>query len=96
MSDIQDLRQKVERVEEGVELIKQRNHRVEADKAWETSWTRKIVLAVLTYLVIVLFFVFAKLPQPFVNSIVPTLGFIISTASLPLFRRIWLKFNKRA
>lgn len=82
-------------VEKEIEKINQRNRRVEVDKAWETSWTRKVVVAFLTYAVVVLFFVFAKLPDPFVNSIVPTLAFIISTSSLPLFKKIWLKFNKK-
>ena len=40
-------------LEKEIELIKMRNKRVEADKAWETSWTRKICIAVLTYLVVV-------------------------------------------
>ncbi len=75
-----------------LDQIRRRNRRVELDKAWETSWTRKVVLAALTYLVVVLFFIFAKLPDPFVNSIVPTLGFVVSTSSLPLFKKIWLKF----
>lgn len=52
-------------LEKDIKDIKQRNKRVEVDKAWETSWTRKIVIAVLTYIVIVLFFVFAGLPKPF-------------------------------
>jgi len=34
-----------------IEKIKGRNRRVEADKAWETSLTRKILIAVLTYFV---------------------------------------------
>jgi len=34
-------------LEKEVTDIKARNKRVEADKAWETSWSRKIVIAVL-------------------------------------------------
>ena len=71
--------------------IEKRNKRVEADKAWETSWSRRILIAIMTYIVIVLFFVFAGLPKPFVNSIVPTAGFALSTLSLPYFKKLWLK-----
>lgn len=78
-----------------IEQLKQRNQRVEVDKAWETSWSRKVVVAILTYFVIVLFFFFADLPEPFLNSIVPTVGFLLSTASLPLFKEIWLKYRKK-
>lgn len=81
-------------LKEELELIKHRNQRVELDKAWETSWTRKIIVAFLTYLVVVLFFVFAKLPDPFLNSIVPALAFVVSNLALPVFKKIWLRFIK--
>ena len=73
-----------------IKTIKERNKKVEADKAWETSWSRKILVALLTYIVIVLFFYFAGLPKPFINSIVPTAGFVLSTATLPLFKKLWI------
>ncbi len=72
--------------------IKERNKRVEADKAWETSWSRKIVIALLTYLTVVLFFYAAGLPKLFVNSIVPAGAFVLSTLTLPLLKRIWLRY----
>ena len=34
-------------IEKEIELIKERNARVELDKKWETSWTRKICIAIL-------------------------------------------------
>lgn len=71
--------------------IKARNKRVEADKAWETSWTRKLLILALTYIVIVTFFWVAKLPNPFVNAIVPAAAFVISTLTIPLFKNWWLK-----
>jgi len=79
-------------LEHEITLIKERNKKVETDKAWETSWSRKILIALFTYLVIVLFFYFAGLPKPFLNSIVPTVGFVLSTATLPLFKKIWIKY----
>ncbi len=74
-----------------IQKIKERNSRVEIDKQWETSYTRKIIIAVLTYLVIVLFFIYASVANPFLNAIVPTLGFILSTLSLPYFKKIWIE-----
>ena len=78
-------------IEKELDLIKERNKRVEADKAWETSWSRKVLIAVMTYIVIVIFFYFAGLPKPFINSIVPALAFVLSTLTLPLFKKVWLK-----
>jgi hypothetical protein len=70
--------------------IHERNRRVEMDKAWEISWTRRTIIVILTYLVIVIFFFFAGLPNPFINSIVPALAFVLSSSSLPFFKKIWM------
>ena len=79
------------KIRDDLDIIKQRNIRVEIDKAWEISWTRKMIIAVLTYLVVVLFFIAANLPKPYLNSLIPTLGFILSTLSLPMLKKLWLK-----
>lgn len=87
MASLRDLKLKIHKIEE-------RNKKVEADKAWETSWTRRIILFLLTYIVIVIFFVYAELPKPFVNSVVPALAFVISTLSLRFFKKVWLRYKK--
>ena len=79
-------------IKKEIEIIKQRNKRVEADKAWETSFSRKILIAIFTYMVIVIFFYFAGFPKPFTNSIVPALAFVVSTSTLPFFKRLWLNY----
>jgi hypothetical protein len=81
-------------LEKEINKIKERNKKVEADKAWETSWARRIILAILTYIVIVIFFYVASLPKPFLNSIVPTLAFVLSTLTMPIFKKMWLKSRK--
>ena len=40
------------KLEDRIALIEQRNSRVEADKAWETSWARKVSIAFVTYIVV--------------------------------------------
>ena len=82
-------------IEKRLTTIEQRNKKVELDKAWETSWSRRIIIAILTYLTIVLFFYFAQLPKPFINSIVPTTGFVLSTLSLPFFKKLWLTYGAK-
>lgn len=74
-----------------INKIKERNKRVETEKAWETSLTRKIIISALTYLVISLFFLFAGIDKPFVNSIVPAIAFILSTLSVPLVKQWWIR-----
>lgn len=82
-------------IEKRLNAIEQRNKKVELDKAWERSFSRKIIIAVLTYITIVLFFFVAQLPKPFINSIVPTAGFVLSTLSLPFFKRLWIKYGAK-
>ena len=82
-------------LEKEIELIKERNRRVETDKAWETSWTRKICIAVLTYLVVVAYnYGIVKIDNIFLSSLVPVMGFLLSTLSLKVIRNVWEKKGK--
>ena len=82
-------------LEEEVLKIKERNKRVELDKAWETSWTRKICIMVLTYIVVIIYsYVIKELDNKFLSSLVPVIGFTLSTLSLGLVRNIWEKGRK--
>ena len=75
-----------------IEAIKARNERVETDKAWETSWTRRICIMVLTYVVVVLYsMTIAQISNVWLSSLVPVLGFTLSTLSLGLIRKLWEK-----
>jgi hypothetical protein len=78
-------------LEKRILAIEERNKKVELDKAWETGRTRKIIIAILTYATVVVFFFVAELPNPFINSIVPTVGFILSTFSLSIIKDRWIK-----
>lgn len=85
-----------EQMEAEITAIKIRNQRVEQDKAWETSLTRKIAIVLLTYAVVVLFFYTAGLPKPFINALVPVFGFVLSTLSVSYLKKKWLNkiYNK--
>ena len=83
---------KIDNLSVEIEKIKERNVKVETDKLWETSWTRKLVIFVLTYVTITIYFYTVGLPEPFINSFVPSLAFVISTLSMPFFKKLWVKF----
>ena len=79
-------------LKEEIEKIKKRNKRVEKDKEWETSLTRKLTIAVSTYIVVVLYSYFiSKFSNIFLTSLVPVIGFVLSTLSLNMVRKIWEK-----
>lgn len=81
---------KMEDLETRLSIIEHRNARVSLDKAWETSWTRRVFIAALTYICGAVLFLFV-IPQPqwFLAALVPTMGYIVSTLSLPWLRMIW-------
>ncbi len=77
-------------IEKEISDIKERNKRVEKDKAWETSWTRKICIMILTYIVVVIYsYIIKKYDNIYLSSLVPVIGFTLSTLSLKLVRKIW-------
>lgn len=77
-------------LEERVKEIERRNDIVSGDKAWETSKTRKLLLTAFTYLAISLYLNVIEVDRPWINAIVPAVGFMISTLSMPFFKKIWL------
>ena len=84
----------IESLEEEINRIKERNRRVEADKTWETSWTRRVFIGISTYLLISIFLVIIKAEKPFISAIIPAVAYLISTLSLGLLRSWWLKNRK--
>lgn len=82
---------KVDDLEKRIEKIEERNKRVETDKKWETSLARKIILLILTYLSIGIYLSVINIDRPWLNAIVPAVGFMLSTLTLPFFKKIWKK-----
>ena len=82
----------MEELKKEIEEIKKRNKRVELDKKWETSTTRKVCIAVLTYIVVICYTsLISKISNVFLSSLVPVIGFTLSTLSLKFVRKIWEK-----
>lgn len=77
-----------------IELIKDRNVRVESDKAWETSWTRKLLIAIITYIIASIWLWTINEGSVFLKAVVPTVGYLLSTISIPYIKRLWIKSLK--
>ena len=77
-------------IEERIKIIEERNKRVELDKAWETSWTRRICIMILTYIIVIIYsYIVRNYDNILLSSLVPVIGFTLSTLSLKLIRKIW-------
>jgi hypothetical protein len=79
----------VSELEKRLAAVEARNQRVELDKAWEVSWTRRLSIAVLTYAVIVIYLSIIHNNTPFINAAVPVVGFLLSTLFLRRIKEIW-------
>ena len=82
-------------LENEIVKIKERNKKVELDKAWETSFTRKLCICILTYIVVVIYsHLINKVSNIWLSSLVPVIGFTLSTFSLKIVRNMWEKSKK--
>ncbi len=74
-----------------IQDILNRNRRVEAEKAWEVSAARRTSILVLTYGIATIFLWSIRIPFFYLQALVPTLGYFLSTLSLPWIKRRWMK-----
>lgn len=80
---------------ERIEKLEARNSRVEGDKAWETSRARRLSIMVLTYLVVAFYLSFVVHIDPWINALVPVIGFLLSTLTISLLKNLWINRRHR-
>mgnify|MGYP001578596773 CR=1 FL=1 len=85
---------KITELEKRITAIEKRNKRVEIDKAWEMSYFRRTLLVAFTYLSIGLYMWVIGVQSPWLNAVIPSLGFLLSTLTLPLFKKWFIERNK--
>ncbi len=81
----------MEGLKKEIQNIKERNALVEAEKAWETSIVRTISVTVLTYIVIAILMLVLQIQKPFMNALIPTVGYVLSFQSLPFLKKLWVR-----
>ncbi|HEX5797479.1 MAG TPA: hypothetical protein VFX86_03750 [Candidatus Saccharimonadales bacterium] len=77
-------------LERRVAAIEARNKRVGLDKAWETSFLRRILIVSLTYIIMAVFMVAADIERPFINALIPASGFGLSTLTVSFVKNWWV------
>ena len=85
------MQKEVANLKKEIDKIKARNKRVEQDKAWETSWTRKLFIMMATYGVVVLFMLVTQERNPYLKALLPAIGYILSSISYDAVKMWWLK-----
>ncbi|MBU0577101.1 hypothetical protein KJ742_02270 [Patescibacteria group bacterium] len=81
-------------IQREIDLIKARNKKVEADKAWETSWARRFLIAITTYFLIVIFMYVVKFEKPFLGAIIPSIAYLLSVSTMPFLKKLWISKRK--
>lgn len=77
-------------LEQRVKNIELRNNRVEMDKAWETSWVRRLSIAAFTYATVAGYLALViESDRPLVHAATPALGYLMSTLVLSRIRKRW-------
>lgn len=81
-------------LEVALATIQERNRKVEIQKAWEVSLTRRAFIACITYATAFTYMAFG-LGEPFkdafMHAFVPMGGYLLSTFSLPLIKERWIR-----
>ena len=70
--------------------IVHRNRRVELNKDWETSLTRRFMIAVITYIVTGAVMVMIGTEGWYAAACIPVIGYLLSTLSLPVIKKIYI------
>jgi hypothetical protein len=73
-----------------IQKINERNKRVETDKAWEVSWTRRGFILAMTFVIASIWLYVINETNIFLKAIVPTVGYLLSTLSIPQLKKIWI------
>ena len=89
------MEERIQKLEKEIEIIKARNLKVEADKAWETSYFRIFLIFIIIYVIAVFVMYFIGSTNYFLNALVPPIGYFISVQSLPFIKKWWVKNHKK-
>ena len=83
--------ERIRNLEIEIQALKERNQRVESEKAWETSYVRTFALALVTYVIAAVVLCLIGVEIYLLVALMPTIGYMLSTLSLPVVRRWWIK-----
>ncbi|MBT4540611.1 hypothetical protein HOC35_03790 [Candidatus Woesearchaeota archaeon] len=83
---------RIKALESEINKIRYRNKSVEGNKAWETSYSRRLLLMLFTFLAIGAYMWAINIQKPWLNAIVPSVAFMLSTLTLPFIKKKWVKY----
>lgn len=89
---LNDMIERLNNLQHEVNKLKKRNFEKDRGKEFESSYTRVLFLMAVTYWTLFGYMaLIIQSPNPFLDAIVPTVGFNISTWSLPYVKEWWIQ-----
>jgi putative acetyltransferase len=77
--------------------LKERNKKIEADKAWEISWTRRAIVGGTTYIIVAAWLAMLGVNHHLLHAFVPVLAYVLTIVMLPMLKQYWIdKVYKRS
>lgn len=80
----------IKEIKKELGAIRERNERVEGDKAWEVSGFRVGSITVGMYIIASAALYAIGNDFPLRNALIPAIGYLLSTQSLPFIKRNWI------
>lgn len=85
------MEERIKILEQEIAAVKERNRKVEREKAWETSLFRILTISALTYGAAAALLYFSDAKNYWLGALVPAAGYFLSMRSLPTVKKWWLK-----
>ncbi len=89
---IQSLDQRLSNIEEMTQKLVLIDKYYQLQTAWEKSAMRTILIAITTYILSAIFLYILNFQYFYINAVLPTVGFMLTTLSIPFIKRIWIKY----
>jgi len=90
-STLQDHSKRIKKIADRVSSMDHRNQIKDFNKEFEGSLARIIIIMGLTYAVLSVYMLLVNIDRPWINAIVPTFGFQLSTLSLPSIKAYYVE-----
>lgn len=88
-------KKEIEVLQSEIEAIKERNRRVEMDKAWETSKTRTAFVALSSFILIYIAMKLVGADHPLSNALISTVAYLLSTSTYGILKSWWLRQSEK-
>ena len=82
-----------EQTQNTIDLLYEEYNNEKKRQRFNSSWTRIIIITILTYIILSIYMDFIHIKDPYYNAVIPAIGYYLSTLSLSFIRKIWIEWD---